>query len=143
MSATANHLQIPNWPFRAASAVTIVNVLVSSGFAIAGLLAPRSILPADLVPTAAAAVFAAYAASRALPIAGGVVWAVARRSSSLVATLGAIAGSVQVLDGVVGLLQGDPSKVLGPWAIAVLQFGTIVWLIGSQGRKGDNRPKAG
>src|ERR1700716_4312448 len=46
---------------RIASLVTAINVLVASGFSIAGLVSPKSILPADYAPTEASFIFAMYA----------------------------------------------------------------------------------
>ena len=54
---------------RIASLVTAVNVLVASGFSIAGLFSPKSILPADYAPTEASFIFAMYAAARSIPLA--------------------------------------------------------------------------
>ena len=43
---------------RIASLVTAINVLVASGFSIAGLVSPKSILPEDYAPTEASFIFA-------------------------------------------------------------------------------------
>src|SRR6267154_2607626 len=48
---------------RIASLVTAINVLVASGFSIAGLISPKSILPAGYALTEASFIFAMYAAS--------------------------------------------------------------------------------
>ena len=62
--------------FRLAAWITAINVLVASGFAIAGLVAPQAILPAGAAPSEASFVFALYAAARSLPLA-------ARRAKNL------------------------------------------------------------
>src|SRR3979490_1768144 len=54
---------------RIASLVTAINVLVASGFSIAGLVSPKSILPAGYVPTEDSSIFAMYAAARTIPLA--------------------------------------------------------------------------
>ena len=48
---------------RIASLVTAINVLVASGFSIAGLISPKSILPAGYALTEVSFIFAMYAAS--------------------------------------------------------------------------------
>ena len=53
---------------RLASFITAANVLVASGYSIAGLISPESILPANSVPTKASFIFAMYAASRTIPL---------------------------------------------------------------------------
>jgi hypothetical protein len=55
--------------FRLAAWITAINVLVASGFAIAGLVAPQAILPPGAAPGEASFVFALYAAARTLPLA--------------------------------------------------------------------------
>jgi hypothetical protein len=78
-SETANHIQrrdaprhgdsrddiafftIRSQPY--ASLVTAINVLVASGFSIAGLISPKSILPAGYALTEVSFIFAMYAAS--------------------------------------------------------------------------------
>ena len=54
---------------RIASLVTAINVLVASGFSIAGLVSPKSMLPAGYAPTEASIIFAMYAAARRIPLA--------------------------------------------------------------------------
>ncbi len=52
---------------RGASIVTGVNVLVASGFSLAGLVSPQSILPSADAPSDASLIFALYAAARTIP----------------------------------------------------------------------------
>jgi len=52
-----------------ASAITALNVLVASGFSIAGLFKPEYVLPAASVQTQASLIFAMYADARTLPLA--------------------------------------------------------------------------
>jgi hypothetical protein len=108
--------------FRLASVVTAINVLVATGFAIAGIVAPASILPAGDAPTDASFVFALYAAARALPLAGFVLVAIYKRASSSLLVLGGLAGIAQFLDAGIGVIQHDPGKIGGPLVIAVLQM---------------------
>jgi hypothetical protein len=60
-------LSSPSAPKRIASLVTAINVLVAGGFSIAGLVSPKSMLPAGYAPTEASFIFAMYAAARSIP----------------------------------------------------------------------------
>jgi hypothetical protein len=109
-------------PKRIASVVTAINVLVASGFSIAGLVNPKSILRAGYVPTEASSIFATYAAARSIPLAVMALIAICKQSEAALLILGSLAGFVQLLDTGVGLLQHDPGKTIGPLVIAVFQF---------------------
>jgi hypothetical protein len=108
-------------------AITAINVLVASGFAIAGLIRPNFVAPGQ--QTEASRIFALYAFARTIPLA--LVTFAAMLWGPLVAVLwlGALAGLVQLVDGYVGLQQKDPGKTWGPVAIGVLQFAAIAWVV--------------
>jgi hypothetical protein len=108
-----------------ASLVTAINVLVASGFSIAGLLNPQSILPAGYVATEASSVFAMYAAARTIPLALMTLVAIYKREGSALLILGALAGAIQLLDAAVGLFQQDAGKFAGPLLIAALQISVL------------------
>jgi hypothetical protein len=113
------------------SLVTAINVLVAAGFSIAGLVSPKSILPASYVPTEASFIFAMYAAARTIPLAFITLIAIYKNSESALLILGALAGFIQLLDGGVGLLQHDLGKSIGPLVIAAFQFSAIYLVSGS------------
>jgi hypothetical protein len=115
-------------PMRIASLVTAINVLVAGGFSIAGLVSPKSILPASAVPTEASFIFALYAAARTIPLAFMALIAIYRNSESALLIFGTLAGFIQLLDGGVGLVQHDLGKSLGPFVIAALQFSAMYLL---------------
>src|SRR3974390_2311766 len=69
------HMNHPK-SFRTIAVITLLNVLVASGFSIAGLIRPDLILPPGAASGGASVVFAMYAAARALPLAGAVLLAV-------------------------------------------------------------------
>jgi len=48
--------------------------------------------------------------------------AIYKRATSALLILGSLAGAMQLLDGGIGLYEGDLGKSAGPLAIAVLQF---------------------
>jgi hypothetical protein len=107
---------------RLASWITAINVLVASGFSIAGLVRPESILPAGDVATRASLIFAMYAAARTIPLALITLAAIYKRSTSAVLVLGLLAGVIQAVDASIGVFQQDWGKSIGPLVIAVLQF---------------------
>ena len=113
---------------RGASIVTGVNVLVASGFSLAGLVSPESVLPGRDTPGHASQVFALYAAARTIPIALFALVTIYRQSANSLLVLGALAGVVQLLDAGVGIFQGDVGKTIGPLVIAALQFVAVFFL---------------
>jgi hypothetical protein len=120
-----NILFQPRIAFPAAAIITAMNVLVAAGFSVAGLVAPAAILPSGAVPGAASALFALYAAARALPLALFVLAAIYKRSTLALLVLGWLAGVIQFLDAGIGLAQGDLGKSLGPAVIGTLQMAAL------------------
>ncbi|HWK43378.1 MAG TPA: hypothetical protein VNT30_01555 [Stellaceae bacterium] len=116
---------------RLASLVTAINVLVASGFSIATLIRPQSVLPAGSVPTEASFLFAMYAAARTIPLALFALAAIYKHATSGLLILGTLAGAVQLLDAAIGLFQQDVGKFAGPLFIAALQFFAVYLLHGS------------
>jgi hypothetical protein len=110
------------------SLVTAVNVLVASGFSIAGLISPQSPLPAGYVPTESSTLFALYAAARTIPLALAALVAIYLRATSALLVLGTLAGVIQLLDAGIGLFQHDIGKSAGPFFIAVVQFSVVLLL---------------
>jgi hypothetical protein len=113
---------------RLASLVTAINVLVASGFAIAAIIRPQYLVPANAVPTEASLIFALYAAARTIPLAVFALAAIYKRATSALLILGALAGVMQLLDAGIGLFEHDLGKCAGPLFIALLQFLVVVLL---------------
>jgi hypothetical protein len=113
---------------RLASLVTAINVLVASGFSIAGIIRPQYLVPAGSVPTQASLILAMYAAARTIPLAFFALGAIYKQATSALLILGALAGTVQLLDAGIGLFEHDFGKCAGPFIIAVLQF-FVVYLL--------------
>lgn len=105
-----------------AAGVTAVNALTSAGFSVAGLLAP---LPAG---QEGAHVFAMYAAARSLPLAVGVLWVIAARSVRGLWALAWVMAAVQACDALIGIVQGDASKTIGPAVLALATAGAALWM---------------
>jgi hypothetical protein len=111
-----------------ASLITAINVLIASGFSIAGLVSPQSVLPAGYVPTESSALFAMYAAARTVPLALITLAAIYYRATAALLILGTLAGVVQLLDAGIGLFQHDAGKSAGPFVIAAIQFSVVLLL---------------
>jgi hypothetical protein len=106
---------------RIAALITLLDVLVASGFSIASLVRPELIAPAGTVPSGASAIFAMYAAARTLPLAAAVMLAITMGSPFALLILGSLAGVIQGLDAIIGVLHGDLGKTIGPLVLAGLQ----------------------
>jgi hypothetical protein len=108
-----------------ASLITAINVLVATGFSVAGVISPQSILPATDAANHASLIFALYAAARTIPLALFALVAIYRRAVAPLLILGALAGVMQLLDAGIGIVQGDFGKTIGPLVIAALQFASL------------------
>ena len=113
---------------RLASAVTAIDVLVASGFSIVGIVRPQYLLPSGTVPTQASLILAMYAAARTIPLALIALGAIYKQATQALLFLGALAGTMQLLDAGIGLFDRDLGKFGGPLFIAVLQF-FVVYLL--------------
>jgi hypothetical protein len=107
---------------RLASLVTAIDVLVASGFSIAAIVRPQYLVPAGSVPTEASLLLAMYAAARTIPLALFAMGAIYKQAMHALLILGALAGTVQLLDAGIGLFEHNLGKCAGPLFIAVLQF---------------------
>ena len=116
---------------RLASVVTAIDVVVASGFSIVGIICPQYLVPAGSVPTQASLILAMYAAARTIPLALFALWAIYKQAAPALVLMGALAGTMQLLDAGIGLFEHDPGKCAGPFLIAVLQFLVVYLLHGS------------
>ena len=108
--------------FRMMVVITVVDVLVSAGFSLAGVFTPAAILPFGQAPTAGSSLFALYAAARALPIAVFALVAIRLGLRPMLLAIGSLAGFIQFLDAAIGLMHSDMEKTIGPFIIGVLQI---------------------
>ena len=113
---------------RLASVVTAINVLVASGFSIVGIIRSQYLLPAGSVPTQASLILALYAAARTIPLALFALGAIYKQATQALLVLGALAGTMQLLDAGIGLSEHDLGKSAGPLFIAALQFFAVYLL---------------
>jgi hypothetical protein len=130
---------------RLASVVTAINVLVASGFSIVGIIRPQYLVPAGSVPTQASLILAMYAAARTIPLALFALWAIYKQAAPALVLMGALAGTMQLLDAGIGLFEHDLGKSAGPLFIAVLQFFVVYVLhrsvrITPQTKRGQAQP---
>jgi hypothetical protein len=113
---------------RLASLVTAINVLVASGFSIAAIIHPQYLVPAESVRTEASLLLAMYAAARTIPLALFALGAIYKQATTALLILGALAGTMQLLDAGIGLFEHDLGKCTGPLFIAVLRFFVVYQL---------------
>jgi hypothetical protein len=113
---------------RIASLVTAINVLVATSFSIAAIVRPQYLVPAGSVTTQASLILAMYAAARTIPLALFALGAIYKQATAALLILGALAGTVQLLDAGIGLFEHDLGKCAGPLLIAALQFFAVYLL---------------
>ena len=113
---------------RLASVITAINVLVASGFSIVGIIRPRYLLPAGSVPTQASLILAMYAGARTIPLALFALGAIYKEATPELLLMGALAGTMQLLDAGIGLFEHDLGKCAGPLFITALQL-VVVFLL--------------
>lgn len=100
--------------------VTTVSALVSVCFSVAGLLGPSG-----------GGSFERYAASRSTALLIAVLCCIGFRSRDAIAAMALVMSLVQGFDGLIGILAHDPAKTYGPFAIAIMNFAVLVWLLRS------------
>ena len=113
---------------RLASLVTAINVLVASGFSIAGSSVHNTWSLPNPFRTQASLLLAMYAAARTIPLALFALGAIYKQATPALLILGGLAGAMQLLDAGIGLFEHDLGKCAGPLFIAVLQF-FVVYLL--------------
>jgi hypothetical protein len=69
-----------------------------------------------------------YAGARTIPLALFALWAIYKQTTPALELLGALAGTMQLLDAGIGLFEHDLGKCVGPLFIAVVQF-FVVYLL--------------
>ena len=104
---------------------TVLNVLVATGFAVAGIVSPHLLLAANVSSDKAITVFALYAGARGIPMVLLTIMSVFRKHWNAFITLAVVAGLIQFLDGFIGIYEQDLSKTVGPFIIATIQFAAI------------------
>lgn len=106
--------------------VTLLNVVVATGFSVAGVFFPRFIVRGG-ERSDTARVFALYGVARSVPLLLVALWAAFQASVPGLLWLGALAGVIQLADAAVGTLTGDRTRVFGPLVLGIVQ-GIVVLL---------------
>jgi hypothetical protein len=111
--------------------VTAVNVLVATGYSIAGILAPHTMLSSDIVANQASSIFALYAGARTIPLTIIALISIIKQNKVAIITLALLAGCIQFSDGFIGIYQQDILKSAGPFFIAIVQFVSVLLVLES------------
>jgi hypothetical protein len=102
--------------------ITVVNVLIATGYSVAGILNPALMLPKNIIVNESAFIFALYAGARTIPLAFLSLIVIFKRYKASIITLGLLAGCIQFFDGFIGIYQRDIFKSGGPFFIAIVQI---------------------
>jgi ethanolamine transporter EutH len=86
-------------------------------------------LSANATTDEAITVFALYAGARTIPIAVLIIVSLFSKHWNAFIALAILAGSIQFLDGFIGIYQQDPYKAAGPFIIATIQFIAIYLVV--------------
>jgi hypothetical protein len=105
--------------------VTLINVLVATGFSLAGVFFPGFIVKGG-EGSHTARVFALYGVARSVPLLLVVFWAAFRADGTALLWLGTLAGIIQLADAAVGTQTRDMIKVWGPLGLGVAQLVVVV-----------------
>ena len=109
--------------------ITAISVLAATGYSIAGIFEPSSILPHGADPNKASLIFALYAAARTIPLALISFIVIFKRLDWAILILGILSGTIQLFDSFVGIYQQDAVKSLLPLLIALMQFVGVLLVI--------------
>jgi hypothetical protein len=119
------------------AAVASALILVVSGyFAVAGVLAPGSVVPGG--EAHAARIFAGYLAVRSVLLLGALGWAAAVRHRTALPLLLVLNALVQAGDVAVGVAQHQVSRIAGPALAALVLFAAAATT--ARGRRGGRLP---
>ena len=102
--------------------VTVLNVLVATGFSVTGMINPALILPPGTGSEKGMTVFALYATARTIPLAAITILSVMGKCRDMLLSLAVVTGLIQVFDGFIGVYQNDVSRSGGPFFIAAVQL---------------------
>lgn len=117
------------------SVITAINVLVATGYSITGIINPAAMLPPGTETGQGAFIFALYAAARTLPLAALALFAAFGRKPHYLVILAILAGTVQFLDGFIGIYQQDILKSAGPFFLAIIQFVAVGLYLSKTGKE--------
>jgi hypothetical protein len=102
--------------------VTLINVLVSCGFSVIGIVRPELLVSPALGHNHTLVVLASYAAARSIAIAAVCIFTLFGKKREPLYTIAILAALIQFFDAFVGIYQGNISKVVGPLILAFSGF---------------------
>src|SRR5258706_3271655 len=105
-------------PFWMCAVMTLLSAAVSAGFSLVALFGPGS-----------TDAFARYAASRSVALLLAVLVAIGLRFRTTLAVFGIAMTLVQAFDGVIGALAPNPFQTYRPFALALLNALTGIWVL--------------
>jgi hypothetical protein len=100
--------------------ITILNVLMATIFSTIGIVAPHLIVSNSIDNPDSEHIFALYAAARTVPLAIIAIVTAYRQESLAFNKIAALAGVIQLLDGLIGIVQHDLAKTIGPFVLGIL-----------------------
>jgi hypothetical protein len=115
-----------------ATVIGLITIAIAGYYAVAGVLDPGKLISGT--PAQTAQIFADYVAVRSFVLLGAIaVFALARNWRLFEVAL-ALNGFVQAGDGVLGIIQHDVLKTVGPGFLALLLLGSAAWLARNRAR---------
>jgi len=99
-------------------AVCLLTIGIAGYFAVAGIIAPASVVPGGDVH--AAVIYSGYVSVRSFVLLGALAWFLLRQSWQVLGAVMLLNGLVQIGDAVMGIIQGDFLKTAGPIFLATL-----------------------
>ena len=102
--------------------VTLISVLISCGFSIVGIVRPDLLVSPALGRDRTLVVLGSYAAARSIAIAVVGIFALFGKKREPLYLFAILAALFQFLDALVGIYEGNLTKVAGPLILALLGF---------------------
>jgi hypothetical protein len=109
-----------------ATVIGLMAIAIAGYYAVAGVLDPGQLIPGT--PAQTAQIFADYVAVRSFVLLGAIAVFVFARNWRFLAIALALNGCVQAGDGVLGIIQHDMLKTVGPGFLALLLLSSAAWL---------------
>ena len=107
------------------SIVTVINVVVMTGFALVGVFFPGWVVKGGEA-SRTARIMALYSLARTVPLLALVAWAVITMNNTGLLWLSVLAGVIQLADAGVGTRTGDQLKVWGPLGLGLVQLVAVL-----------------
>jgi hypothetical protein len=110
-----------------ATVIGLMTIAIAGYYAVAGILDPGKLIPGT--PAQTAQIFADYVAVRSFVLLGAIAVFTLARNWRFLGVVLALNGVVQAGDAMLGIIQHDVLKTVGPGFLALLLLGTAAWLL--------------